>query len=90
MSEPAIEVRDVVKRFGRTEALRGVTFQAEPGTVLGLLGPNGAGKTTAIRVLTTLLRPDAGQAQVFGFDVATQGPAGPVGHRPGRAVRGRG
>jgi ABC-2 type transport system ATP-binding protein len=73
MSEPMIEVRDVVKRFGRTEALRGVTFQVEPGTVLGLLGPNGAGKTTAIRVLTTLLRPDAGHARVAGFDVATQG-----------------
>ncbi len=73
MGEPMIEVRDVVKRFGRTEALRGVSFEAEPGTVLGLLGPNGAGKTTAIRVLTTLLRPDAGQARVAGFDVASQG-----------------
>ena len=73
MSEPMIEMRNVVKRFGRTEALRGVTFQVEPGTVLGLLGPNGAGKTTAIRVLTTLLRPDAGQARVAGFDVVSQG-----------------
>ena len=73
MSEPMIEMRDVVKRFGRPEALRGLTFQVEPGTVLGLLGPNGAGKTTAIRVLTTLLRPDGGQARVGGYDVTTDG-----------------
>jgi ABC-2 type transport system ATP-binding protein len=73
MSEPMIEMRDVVKRFGRTEALRGITFAVEPGTVLGLLGPNGAGKTTAIRVLTTLLRPDGGRARVGGYDVTTDG-----------------
>jgi ABC-2 type transport system ATP-binding protein len=73
MSQPMIEMRDVVKRFGRTQALSGVTFEAERGTVLGLLGPNGAGKTTAIRVLTTLLRPDAGQARVAGSDVVTDG-----------------
>jgi ABC-2 type transport system ATP-binding protein len=73
MSDPMIEAHEVVKHFGKTLALGGVTFHVEKGTVLGLLGPNGAGKTTMIRVLTTLLRPDAGQARVAGFDVATDG-----------------
>jgi ABC-2 type transport system ATP-binding protein len=73
MTDPMIEARGVVKRFGKTQALSGVTFHVEKGTVLGLLGPNGAGKTTMIRVLTTLLRPDAGQARVAGFDVAADG-----------------
>jgi ABC-2 type transport system ATP-binding protein len=73
MTDPVIEARDVVKRFGKTQALSGVSFQVGRGTVLGLLGPNGAGKTTMIRVLTTLLRPDAGQARVAGFDVVADG-----------------
>jgi ABC-2 type transport system ATP-binding protein len=68
-----IEARDVAKRFGKTQALAGVSFRAGKATVLGLLGPNGAGKTTMIRVLTTLLRPDAGRARVAGFDVAADG-----------------
>ena len=73
MTDAMIEARDVAKRFGKTRALAGVSFQVGRGTVLGLLGPNGAGKTTMIRVLTTLLRPDAGQARVAGFDVVTDG-----------------
>jgi ABC-2 type transport system ATP-binding protein len=73
MTDLVIEARDVAKHFGRTRALSGVSFQVGRGTVLGLLGPNGAGKTTMIRVLTTLLRPDAGQARVAGFDVAADG-----------------
>ena len=73
MTEVMIEARDVAKRFGKTQALAGVSFEVGRGTVLGLLGPNGAGKTTMIRVLTTLLRPDAGQARVAGFDVAADG-----------------
>jgi ABC-2 type transport system ATP-binding protein len=73
MTEPMIEARDVVKRFGKTQALDGVTFHVEKGTVLGLLGPNGAGKTTMVRILTTLLRPDGGQARVAGLDVAADG-----------------
>ena len=73
MADPMIEARDVAKRFGKTQALGGVSFQVGRGTVLGLLGPNGAGKTTMIRVLTTLLRPDAGQARVAGFDVVSDG-----------------
>ena len=68
----AIEAEGLVKRFGGTTALAGVDLAARSGTVLGLLGPNGAGKTTAVRVLATLIRPDAGVARVAGFDVARQ------------------
>ena len=72
MSEPTIVVEGLVKRFGKVEALKGVDLQVPPSTVLGLLGPNGAGKTTAVRILTTLLRPDQGRATVAGFDVVKQ------------------
>src|SRR5262250_356082 len=65
----AIEASGLVKRFGKTTALAGVDLAAEPGTVLGVLGPNGAGKTTAVRILTTLLRPDDGRAVIEGHDV---------------------
>jgi ABC-2 type transport system ATP-binding protein len=63
-----ISVRGVVKSFGDVRALDGVDLEAAEGTVLGLLGPNGAGKTTAVRVMTTLLRPDAGTIRVAGLD----------------------
>jgi oleandomycin transport system ATP-binding protein len=66
----AVEARGLEKRFGKTQALNGVDLRARTGTVLGLLGPNGAGKTTAVRILATLLRPDAGEATVCGYDVA--------------------
>jgi ABC-2 type transport system ATP-binding protein len=69
MSEPAISVSGLVKAFGEVRALDGVDLETQRGTVLGLLGPNGAGKTTAVRVLTTLLQPDAGTARVDGLDV---------------------
>ncbi|GMU77866.1 MAG: daunorubicin resistance protein DrrA family ABC transporter ATP-binding protein [Acidimicrobiia bacterium] len=65
----AVEAHGLVKRFGETEALRGVDLTVERATVLGLLGPNGAGKTTAVRILTTLLSPDAGTAFIDGIDV---------------------
>ena len=60
MPDPAVHVEGVVKRFGSTIALAGVDLDVEEGTVFGLLGPNGAGKTTLVRVLATLLAPDAG------------------------------
>jgi oleandomycin transport system ATP-binding protein len=65
----AIEASGLVKNFGDVRALDGVDLQVQPGTVFGLLGPNGAGKTTAIRVLSTLMLPDAGTASVGGHDV---------------------
>src|SRR3954447_15959957 len=65
----AIVVDGIVKRFGDVTALDGVDFEVPAGSVLGLLGPNGAGKTTAVRVLTTLLVPDAGEIRVAGLDV---------------------
>ncbi len=72
MTTSAIEAEGLVKSFGKVRALDGIDMVAREGTVFGLLGPNGAGKTTAIRVLSTLLRPDAGRASVGGFDVERQ------------------
>jgi ABC-2 type transport system ATP-binding protein len=68
----AIEVRDLVKRFGDFTAVAGVSFNVEEGEIFGLLGPNGAGKSTLIRMLTTLLAPTSGTALVNGFDIRRQ------------------
>src|SRR5690349_15767354 len=68
----AIEAVSLVKRFGKTLAVDGVDLAVPPGMVLGLLGPNGAGKTTVVRMLATLLRPDAGHARVCGADIVRQ------------------
>jgi daunorubicin resistance ABC transporter ATP-binding subunit len=70
----AIEARGLVKRFGAVEALGGMDLEVPSGGVLALLGPNGAGKTTAVRILTTLLPPDAGIAHVMKLDVVRQAP----------------
>jgi ABC-2 type transport system ATP-binding protein len=69
---PAILAEGLQKSYGKTRALDGLDLSVEEGTVLGLLGPNGAGKTTAVRILTTLLIPDAGRAEVAGLDVVRQ------------------
>jgi ABC-2 type transport system ATP-binding protein len=74
-NRPAIYVRGLVKSYGDVRALAGIDLEAERGTVLAVLGPNGAGKTTAVRILTTLLRPDGGSAEVIGLDVVEQAPA---------------
>jgi ABC-2 type transport system ATP-binding protein len=69
----AVLVDGLIVRFHEVVALGGVSFAVAPGEVFGLLGPNGAGKTTTLRVLTTLLRPTEGRAQVAGFDVRREG-----------------
>jgi len=71
-SAPAIQVRGLEKSFKDLHVLRGVDFDVAPGSIFALLGSNGAGKTTVVRILSTLLRPDAGTAGVSGFDVARQ------------------
>ncbi|MCH0542156.1 ATP-binding cassette domain-containing protein [Streptomyces sp. MUM 203J] len=79
MADYAVETNALVKVFGSTRAVDGVDLRVPAGTVYGVLGPNGAGKTTTVKVLATLLRPDAGEARVFGRDVV----------RDADAVRGR-
>ena len=69
---PLIQAEQLTKSFGDTKALQGLDLEVEQGTVLGVLGPNGAGKTTAVRILTTLLRPDGGRATIDGIDVAAE------------------
>src|SRR5918998_1681807 len=78
MSSPAslaIEATGLVKSFGDTHAVAGVDLAVRSGSVYGVLGPNGAGKTTTIRMLATLLRPDAGSARVLGYDIVDEADA---------------
>src|SRR2546423_5844699 len=69
MNDTAIFVEGLAKRFGEVVALDGIDFRVPTGSIFGLLGPNGAGKTTAVRVLATVIAPDAGRAEVLGLDV---------------------
>lgn len=75
MSDAAILVEGLKKNYGELEALKGIDFEVPPRTIFGLLGPNGAGKTTAVRILSTILRPDGGRAEVMGHDVVTDSDA---------------
>ena len=86
MTEPAVAVRDVSKRFGETVALDGISFDAQNGELFGLVGPDGAGKTTLFRILTTLQVPDSGSATVLGLDVVKDlwTIRSRVGYMPGR------
>ena len=72
MSEPAVLVDGLVKRYGEVEAVRGIGFEVAPGETFGFLGPNGAGKSTTIKILCTLADPTSGTARVAGYDVKTQ------------------
>src|ERR1022692_871524 len=87
-SVPAMRIEGVVKRFGATVALDGAGLEVPGGMVFGLLCPNGAGKTTLVRILATLLAPDAGRAEVFGHDVVREPARCPRAARPDGAVRG--
>ncbi|MDQ0580627.1 ATP-binding cassette domain-containing protein [Streptomyces rishiriensis] len=71
-ADSAVTVRGLVKHYGETKALDGVDLDVRAGTVMGVLGPNGAGKTTLVRILSTLLACDSGQATVAGYDVVRQ------------------
>jgi ABC-2 type transport system ATP-binding protein len=69
VSEPVVQVTDLVKRYGEVEAVRGIGFEVQPGETFGFLGPNGAGKSTTIKILCTLADPTSGSARVAGYDV---------------------
>ncbi|HYT11539.1 MAG TPA: ATP-binding cassette domain-containing protein [Candidatus Nitrosopolaris sp.] len=71
MTQPAVSVERLEKTLGKNMVLRGISFEAQPGEIFGLLGPNGAGKTTTLRLIATLLSPDAGSIEVLGFDTRT-------------------
>ena len=69
MSEAALETKGIAKSYGKVKALDGLDLEVEQGQIFGFLGPNGAGKTTTVRILTTLTKPDAGTARIFGHDL---------------------
>jgi len=82
MSEPVVDIRNVVKRFAGHTAVRDVTWRVPRGVVYGLLGPNGAGKTTTIRMLLNIIAPDEGQITVFGVPNRTKGLTDRIGYLP--------
>lgn len=81
-----IKVQNIRKRYGKIEAVKGISFEVEEGELFGLIGPDGAGKTTIFRILTTLLKPDSGEASVLGLDVVKDYKKirPKVGYMPGR------
>ncbi len=70
--ELAVKVENLVKRFGKVEALKGVSFEVQRGEIFGLVGPNGAGKTTTLRIIATVLQPTSGNVSVLGYDVVKE------------------
>src|SRR4051812_22099420 len=72
MGEPAVSMQELMKAFGPTRAVDGLSLAISPGEIYGLLGPNGAGKTTALRMLAGLLAPSGGRAMLMGIDVGAQ------------------
>ncbi|HDN96016.1 MAG TPA: ABC transporter ATP-binding protein [Thermoplasmatales archaeon] len=66
---PAVEVKNLVKRYGKVEAVKGVSFSVEENEIFGLIGPNGAGKTTILRILATLIKKDDGKVKIFGYEL---------------------
>ena len=72
MTQLAIRLENLTRHFGAVRAVDGLSLEVPAGTIFGFLGPNGAGKTTTIRLLLGLLEPDAGRAEVLGFDTRTQ------------------
>jgi len=70
--EKALEVTDLVKRYGEFPALKGISFAVREREVFGLIGPNGAGKTTALRIISTILRITSGSVRMFGMDIARE------------------
>src|ERR1039457_1653374 len=69
LNQPTIEIRDLHHAYKRQQALRGVSFAVESGSIHGFVGPNGAGKTTTLKILATHLKPQRGMVRVFGLDV---------------------
>src|SRR5678816_306065 len=66
---PLVSIKDLTVRYGRTEAVHGISFEVPRGAIFGFIGPNGAGKTSTIKVLATLLRPTSGEVRIAGLDV---------------------
>ena len=75
MAEPVLDLKDVVKNYGKTQALKGVSLSIAPGEIVGLLGPNGAGKSTLFQLASGLFAPDGGSVRVFGMDYKTKASA---------------
>ncbi|MDP2232788.1 MAG: ABC transporter ATP-binding protein, partial [Actinomycetota bacterium] len=74
MTQPSIEVQNIAYNYGDLQAVKGISFDVQPGEILGFLGPNGAGKSTTIKMLTGQLTPKSGAARILGRDIAKDDP----------------